>query len=205
MMKLRGNKKTILLLLPIMIGFAFQATQYARAPVEYDFYVVYAKNADIAVRPGNDLSPNGESLLQNSTGQEGYYTVALGRWGPGYMVNYTDAFRIVNREMFDIKMIGFNFSGGSTGTSYLKMWVQNDTDADGVGDTWIYAWDGSNTVLNSTYYIFINATNTYGNDGGVANCQISIDIPSSGVGINAGTPELNYNGQLSLWFTSITF
>jgi hypothetical protein len=143
--------------------------------------------------------------MQNSSTQEGYYTISLGKWGPGYVVNYTDAFRVVNRQEFNITMIGFNFTSGSTGNSYLKMWVQNDTDQDGSGDSWVYAWDGSTTVLNSTNYIFIKETASYGTDGGTANVKIMIDIPSSGIGISQGTPQLDYSGTLLLWFTSASF
>ena len=76
-----GKRKSLALLLPLLIGFAFQATQYARAPVDYEYYVVYGKNADIALKPGTDLSPNGQTLIQNSSSQEGLYTLSLGKWG----------------------------------------------------------------------------------------------------------------------------
>jgi len=194
-----------MLLLPLLLGFAFQATQYARAPVEYNYYVVYAKDADIALRPGNDLSSNGQTLLQNSTGQEGLYSLSLGRWSPGYMVNYTDAFRVCNREVFNIKMIGFNFTGDSTGSSYLRIRVQNDTDNDGIGDTWVTAWDGSTTTLSATSYIYIKAATAYGNNGGTADIAIDLVVPSTDIGLTNDTPELSYSGQLHLWFTSTSF
>ena len=200
-----GKRKSLALLLPLLVGFAFQATQYARAPVDYEYYVVYGKNADIALKPGTDLSPNGQTLIQNSSGQEGLYTLSLGKWGPGYIVNYTDAFRVTNREVFNVRMIGFNFTAASTGGAYLRISVQNDTDDDGVGDTWIEAWDGTTTVLSPTNFIYFKATATYGNDGGSSQIRIDIVIPSTGVGIDSGTPELNYSGQLVCWFTSITF
>ena len=205
MPRIGKNKNVMLLLLPLFLGFAFQATQYARAPVEYNYYLVYAKNADIALRPGNDLSPNGLTLLQNSSTQEGLSVLTLGRWGPGYMVNYTDAFRVTNREVFDIRMIGFNFTGASTGNSYLRIRVQNDTDGDSVGDTWVTVWDGTSTTLTTGSYIFIAAASTYGDDGGVCTVAIDLVIPSTGIGISSGTPELTYSGQCLLWFTSITF
>ena len=59
MPRIGKNKNAMLLLLPLLLAFAFQATQYARAPVEYNYYIVYAKNADIALKPGTDLSPDG--------------------------------------------------------------------------------------------------------------------------------------------------
>jgi hypothetical protein len=200
-----GKRKSLALLLPLLVGFAFQATQYARAPVDYEYYVVYGKNADIALKPGTDLSPNGQTLIQNSSSQEGLYTLSLGKWGPGYIVNYTDAFRVTNREAFNVRMVGFNFTAASTGGAYLRIYVQNDTDDDGVGDTWIEAWDGTTTVLSPTNFIYFKATATYGNDGGSSQIRIDIVIPSTGVGISQGTPELNYSGQLVCWFTSITF
>jgi hypothetical protein len=199
-----GKRKSLALLLPLLVGFAFQATQYARAPVDYEYYVVYGKNADIALKPGTDLSPNGQTLIQNSSSQEGLYTLSLGKWGPGYIVNYTDAFRVTNREAFNVRMVGFNFTAASTGGAYLRIYVQNDTDDDGVGDTWIEAWDGTTTVLSPTNFIYFKATATYGNDGGSSQIRIDIVIPSTGVGISQGTPELNYSGQLVCWFTSIT-
>ncbi len=194
-----------MLLLPILLGFAFQATQYARAPAEYNYYLVYAKNADIALRPGNDLSPNGQTLLQNSTSQQGFYQLSLGKWGPGYRINYTDSFRVTNREVFDIRMIAFNFTSGATGNSYLRIRVQNDTNGDGTGDAWVTVWNGTTTTLTTTQYIYFKKASTYGNDGGLIKVAIDLVIPSTGIGLSAGTPELTYSGQLQLWFTSAAF
>ena len=200
-----GKRKSLALLLPLLVGFAFQATQYARAPVDYEYYVVYGKNADIALKPGNDLSPNGQTLIQNSSGQEGLYVLSLGKWGPGYIVNYTDAFRVTNREAFNVRMVGFNFTAASTGGAYLRISVQNDTDDDGVGDDWIEAWNGTTTVLSAANYIYLKAAGTYGNDGGSAQVRVDVVVPDSGIGISGGTPELSYSGRMNLWFTSISF
>lgn len=186
-----------LLMLPILAAYIFQATQYARAPVKYNFYIVYAKNADIALRPGSDLSPNGETLLQNATTQEGLYNLTLGQWGPGYRVNYTDAFNVTNREAFAIKMIGFNFSG--TGGNYLNLYALNDTDLDGFGETEVLVWDGADSALNSTNYIWFNATAAYGTDGGTSRLKVMINIPETGVTIDT------YSGTIYFWFTSATF
>jgi len=191
-------------MLPLLMAFMFQATQYARAPVAYNYYVVYAENADIALRPGTDLSPNGNPLLQNST-QYGLYNLTLGKWGPGYDINYTDAFHVVNREVFNITMVGFNFTAGSTGNSYLRIYIYNDTDYDGVGDTEVEVWDGSNTILNSTYYIWIKATAAYGSDGGDSQAKIRLLIPDTVAGIDQNTNELGYTGKCLLWFTSESF
>lgn len=186
-------------MLPFLLTYILQATQYARAPVRYGYYIVYAKNADIALRPGSDLSPNGESLLQNSTDQEGLYNLTLGRWGPGYNVNYTDAFNVTNREVFNIKMIGFNFTAGSTGLQYLRMYVLNDTTDDGYGDTEVLAWDGVSTLLNATIYIHLKAASLYGNDGGTSRVKVSIAINETGVTLG------QYNGTLTMWFQSASF
>ncbi len=194
-----------MLLLPLLMGFAFQATQYARAPSEYNFYVVYAKSADISLRPGTDLSPNGQTLIQNSTNQEGFYNLTLGQWGPGYVVNYTNAFAVYNREVFNIRMIGFNFSSAATGGEYMRISVKNDTNNDGVGDTWVEVWDGSSTTLTPNYYIYLKAASTYGTDGGYSDVRMDVVVPSTGVGISQGTPQLTYNGQVLLWFTSMEF
>ena len=209
MPRIGKNKNAMLLLLPLLLAFAFQATQYARAPVDYNYYLVYARNADIALRPGTDLSPDGGEgegyLLHNSTTQEGLYELSFGRWSPGYQVNYTDPFSVTNREVFDIKMISFNFTATATGSSYLRIHVQNDTDDDGVGDTWVTVWDGTSSTLSISNYIFIAAASSYGTDGGLAEVAVDLVIPSTGIGISGGTPELNYSGQCLLWFTSIVF
>ncbi|MFH0896674.1 MAG: hypothetical protein V1850_01315 [Candidatus Bathyarchaeota archaeon] len=206
MVRIGKNRNALLLLLPLLLGFAFQATQYARAPIDYNFYSVYAKNADISLRPGNDLSPNGLTLLQNSSTQEGLYTLTLGRWGPGYTINYTNAFKVVNRELFGIKMFSLNFSAGSVGNAYLRLRIQNDTNDDGVGDAWVTVWDGTSSTLTLTNYIYLRQAATYGTtDGGSATVTVDVVIPSSGVGLSNGTPELTYTGQLELWFSSITF
>jgi len=189
----------VLLMLPFLLAFIVQATQYARAPVKYGYYVVYAKNADIALTPGSDLGPNGETLLQNSTDQEGLYNLTLGKWGPGYNVNYTDAFNVTNREVFAIRMIGFNFTAGSTGLQYLRMYVLNDTDDDGYGDAEVMAWDGSTTVLSSTNYVYLKAASGYGSDGGTSRVKVSIAIDETGVTLG------QYNGTLTMWFQSATF
>jgi len=196
---MRKSRKIALLMLPILAAYVFQATQYARAPVAYNFFVVYAKNADIALRPGSDLSPNGQTLLQNATTQEGLYNLTLGKWGPGYRVNYTDAFNITNREAFPIKLIGFNFSG--TGGNYLNIYALNDTDLNGYGETEILVWDGTDSPLNSTNYIWFNATAAYGTDGGTSRLKVMINLPETGV----GTPPITYEGTIYFWFTSATF
>jgi hypothetical protein len=103
------RRKMTLLMLPFLLTYVFQATQYARAPVKYSYYVVYAKNADISITNGTDLAPDGESLLQNSTTQQGLYNLTLGGWGPGYWINYTDAFRIINRELPEANTCVYGF------------------------------------------------------------------------------------------------
>jgi len=196
---MKKSRRIVLLLLPFLLAYVFQATQYARAPVKYGYFVVYAKNADIALRPGADLGPNGETLLQNSTAQEGLYNLTLGRWGPGYNVNYTDAFNVTNREVFNITMIGFNFTADSNGQNYLKMYVLNDTNGDGYGNAEVLAWDGSTSSINSTSYIFFLKASSYGNDGGTSKVKIMIDIPETSVTLQ------EYTGTLLMWFKSATF
>jgi hypothetical protein len=203
-MGLFGRKKnSMLLLLPMLLGFAFQATQYARAPAQYNYYLVYAKNADVAVRPGTDLSPNGLTLLQNST-QIGYYTLNLGYWGPGYMINYTDAFHIVNREVFAVKLIGFNFTG-ATGLSNFHISIENDTNIDGVPDTWVNVWDGTTNFISSSHYIYLKSASSYGNDGGYTKIWFGIHTPQTVADLNSTTTQILYSGELDLWFTSATF
>jgi len=194
---MKKSRKLALLMLPILAAYVFQATQYARAPVKYNMYVVYAKNADIALEPGSDKGPNGETLLQNATTQAGLYNLTLGQWGPGYRVNYTDAFNVTNREVFNIRMIAFNFSSTSTGQAYLKMYMLNDTNNDGFGDAEIVVWDGSNSVLNSTYYVFFKAAASYGVEGGTSRVKVMISIPETGVNLQ------KYEGTVYLWFTSV--
>jgi len=196
---MRKSRKIVLLVLPFLLAYIVQATQYARAPVKYGYYVVYAKNADIALRPGSDLGPNGENLLQNSTDQEGLYNLTLGKWGPGYNVNYTDAFNVTNREVFAIRMIGFNFTAASTGLQYLRMYVLNDTDDDGYGDAEVMAWDGSTTVLTAENYVYLKAATSYGSDGGTSRVKVSIAIDETGVTLT------EYTGTLTMWFQSATF
>jgi len=193
---MRKSRKLALLMLPILATYAFQATQYARAPVKYNLYVVYAKNADIALKPGSDKGPNGQTLLQNATSQQGLYNLTLGSWGPGYRVNYTDAFNVTNNEVFNIRMIAFNFSADSTGSSYLKFYVLNDTNNDGNGDTEVLVWDGSNTALNSTNYIYFKQAASYGQAGGTARIKVMINIPETGVSLD------RYTGTVYMWFTS---
>jgi len=196
---MRKSRKIVLLVLPFLLAYIVQATQYARAPVKYGYYVVYAKNADIALRPGSDLGPDGETLLQNSTDQEGLYNLTLGKWGPGYNVNYTDAFNVTNREVFAIRMIGFNFTAASTGLQYLRMYVLNDTDDDGYGDAEVMAWDGSTTVLTAENYVYLKAAPSYGSDGGTSRVKVSIAIDETGVTLT------EYTGTLTMWFQSATF
>jgi len=191
---MKKSRRIALLMLPILVAYLFQATQYARAPVKYNFYVVYAKNADIALKPGSDLSPNGETLLQNATSQEGLYNLTLGQWGPGYRINYTDAFNVTNREKFAIKMFAFNFSGDSTGQAYLRIYVYNDTDQDGYGDSEVLAWDGSTSTISTSNYIYFTATATYGQDGGTSKIKMEVQIPETGVTLQG------YSGTLYLWF-----
>jgi hypothetical protein len=102
-------------------------------------------------------------------------------------------------------MVGFNFTAASTGGAYLRISVQNDTDDDGVGDTWIEAWNGTTTTLSTTNYVYVKAAGTYGEDGGTSQGRVDVAVEDSGVGIDSGTPELAYTGRLELWFTSISF
>jgi len=202
---MKKSRKMVLLLLPFLLTYLFQATQYARAPVKYNYYVVYAKNADIALQPGSDLSPNGETLLQNATSQEGLYNLTLGQWAPGYRINYTDAFHVKNNEAFAVILTTFNISSDATGSNYLAVYMKNDTDADGIADgDWIAVWLGAETwspangnQLNSTYYIYFVA-----NMAQYIPVKIEIKIAETAIGISPGTPLIAYSGTLYLWFTS---
>jgi len=202
---MKKSRKMVLLLLPFLLTYLFQATQYARAPVKYNYYVVYAKNADIALLPGSDLSPNGETLLQNATSQQGLYNLTLGQWAPGYRINYTDAFHVKNNEAFAVILTTFNISSDATGSNYLAVYMKNDTDADGIADSdWIAVWLGAETwnpangnQLNSTYYIFFTA-----NMAQYIPVKIEIKIAETAIGISPGTPLIAYSGTLYLWFTS---
>jgi len=200
---MKKSRKMALLMLPFLLTYLFQATQYARAPVKYNYYVVYAKNADIALKPGLDRSPNGQTLLQNATTQQGLYNLTLGRWGPGYIVNYTDAFHVRNNEAFAVRMMSLNFSGDATGNQYLAIFMRNDTTGDGNPDgDWIAVWLGSETwspangtQLSATRYMYF-----------VPNAElpvkIAIKLPETGLGLNNTSPSLPYSGTLYLWFTS---
>ena len=203
---MKKSRKLALLMLPILAAYIFQATQYARAPVKYNFYVVYAKNADIALVNGSDISPNGETLLQNTTAQEGLYVVSLGAWGPGYRVNYTDAFNITNNQEFPLRMIAFNFSSASDGEEFLRIHVYNDTNQDGRGDTKVCVWDGLTTLLGQEPdydYIYFKEAEDGQVNGGTSRVIIEIRIPETGIdGLTGTTPTLTYEGTLYLWFSS---
>ena len=198
---MKKSRKMALLMLPFLLTYLFQATQYARAPVKYSFFVVYAKNADIALVPGSDLAPNGKPLLHNATWQTGLYNLTLGRWGPGYRVNYTDAFNVTNNEAFPIKMMGFNFTG--TGGEYLNIYILNNTNpgTDRFGDTQVLAWNGTHSLINATNSVYFTGAATYGQEGGTSRTTIMINIPESGIGLNQTTTEIRYEGTLYLWFT----
>lgn len=94
-------------------------------------------------------------------------------------------------------MTAFNFSGDSTGLSYLRMWVFNDTDQNGFGDDEVLAWDGTQSKLNSTNYIYFTAAPSYGSDGGPNRVKIEIILPESGLALQG------YSGTLYLWFTEV--
>lgn len=190
-----------LLMLPLLLTYVLQATQYARAPVKYNYFIVQARYADIALVPGTDRAPNNKTLLQNATDQMGLYNLTLGRWGPGYRVNYTDAFNVTNNEAFPIKMIGFNFSGD--GGEYLKIYILNNTDplTDRFGDYEELVWNGTHTLINATNYIYFTAAATYGQEGGTSRAKIMININETVSGLNETYPELSYFGTLHLWFT----
>jgi len=203
---MKKSRKMVLLLLPFLITYLFQATQYARAPVKYNYYIVYAKNADIALMPGTDKSPNGQTLLQNSTNQQGLYNLTLGQWGPGYRINYTDAFHIKNNEAFAVILTCVNFSSDASGEEYLAVYMKNDTNGDGIADgDWIAVWLGSETwlpangnQLNAAYYIYLNATMPQ-----YIPVKIEIKIPETGItGLTPGTPSVPYTGTVYFWFTS---
>ena len=202
---MKKSRKLALLMLPILAAYVFQATQYARAPVEYNFFVVYAKNADIALVPGLDKSPNGQTLLQNSTvaGQQGYYNLSLGQWGPGYRVNYTDAFNVTNNEAFNITMIAFNFSADSTGKDMLKIYALNDSTGDYFGDKEVCVWNGTHTQLNATFYLFFRGSPNYGTQPGTTSrFKVMINIPVS-TPLTPGDPDIEYKGTIYMWFTSL--
>lgn len=204
---MRKSRKMALLMLPFLLAYLFQATQYARAPVKYNYYVVYAKNADIALEPGSDLSPDGSPLLDNSTIQEGLYNLTLGQWGPGYRINYTDAFHVRNDEAFNVTLISLNFSSDATGNEYLAIYMKNDTNLDGSPDgNWISVWLGSGTWLPATgnqlnvttnYLIWIAPT-------GFVPVKIEIKLPESGLtNLNDTSPSIPYSGTMYMWFTSV--
>ena len=200
---MKKSRKMSILMLPLLLTYVLQATQYARAPVHYNFYVVYAENADIALVSGTDKSPNGQPLLQNTTSQVGLYNLSLGRWGPGYRVNYTDAFNVTNNEAFPIKMIGFNFSG--TGGEYLNIYILNNTNpgTDIFGDTQVLIWNGTRSLINSTYYIYFSPAPVYLQPGGTSRATIMINILENVIGLNQTTSEIRYDGTLYFWFTGV--
>ena len=200
---MKKSRKLALLMLPILAAYVFQATQYARAPVRYQFFVVYAENADIALEPGSDKAPNGEPLIQNSTIQEGLYNLSLGQWGPGYRVNYTDAFNVTNNQVFNITMISFNFSSDSDGEDMLKIYALNDTDQDGFGEVERCVWNGTHSQLNATYYLYFKQAPSYGLEGTTSRFKVMIKIPDSGIGLTQGTPKFEYKGTIYMWFTSV--
>lgn len=197
------SRKMSMLMLPLLITYVLQATQYARAPVKYNYYIVQARHADIALVPGTDLAPNGQPLLQNATSQVGLYNLSLGRWGPGYRVNYTDAFNVTNNEAFPIKMIGFNFSG--TGGEYLNIYILNNTNPgiDIFGDTQVLVWNGTHALINATDYIYFSPAPVYGQPGGTSRALIMINILETGIGLNETTSEIRYDGTLYFWFSGV--
>ena len=207
---MKKSRKLALLMLPILAAYIFQATQYARAPVKYNFFVVYAKNADIALVPGLDKSPDGKTLLQNSTvpGQQGFYNLSLGQWGPGYRVNYTDAFNVTNNEAFNITMMAFNFSSDSYpptgGNDMLKIYALNDSDGDYFGDKEVCVWNGTHTQLNSTFYLFFRGSPNYGQvPGTTSRFKIMINIPvATALGPGPGEEKIPYTGTIYMWFIS---
>jgi len=208
---MKKSRKMVLLLLPLLITYLFQATQYARAPVKYNYYIVYAKNADIALLPGTDRSPeNNDFLLRNATNQQGLYNLSLGEWAPGYRINYTDAFHIKNNEAFAVILMSFNFSSEANGTDYLAVYMKNDTDGDGIADgNWIAVYLGSETwppnngnQLSASNYIYL-AANMQGNASKYIPVKLEIKIREDGItGLTPGTPSLRYSGTMYLWFTS---
>ncbi len=196
----KKSRKMMLLMLPFLLTYLFQATQYARAPVKYSYYVVYAKSADIALIPGTDRSPDGNPLLRNSTIQQGLYNMSLGKWGPGYRINYTDAFHVRNDQAFGVNLISINFSADSTGNQYIVIYMKNDTDQDGDADSaWIPVYLGSGTrppytgsQLSPTNYIYTHPS-------GQAPVMLEIMVNETVGTIDETTP---YSGTLHLWFTS---
>jgi hypothetical protein len=197
------SRKMSMLMLPLLMTYVLQATQYARAPVKYNYYIVQARHADIALVPGTDLAPNGQPLLQNATSQVGLYNLSLGRWGPGYRVNYTDAFNVTNNEAFPIKMIGFNFSG--TGGEYLNIYILNNTNpgTDIFGDFQVLVWNGTHALINATNYIYFSPAPVYGQPGGTSRALIMINILETGIGLNETTSEIRYDGTLYFWFSGV--
>ena len=204
---MKKSRKMALIMLPFLLTYLFQATQYARAPVKYNYYIVYAKNADIALLEGTDLSPeDGGKLLRNST-QQGLYNLSLGEWAPGYRINYTDAFHIKNNEYFSVKLICYNYSSDATGTEYLAVYMKNDTNGDGTADSdWIAVWLGTQTwppnngnQLSVSNYIFFKGSNTIHTEVPV---KIEIKIAETNVNINATSPSIEHTGTMYMWFTS---
>jgi len=188
----KKSGKMALLILPFLLTYLFQATQYARAPVKYGYYVVYAKNADIALIPGSDQGPDGQPLLRNATIQQGLYNLTLGNWGPGYRVNYTDAFHVRNNEAFTVRLISLNFSSDSKGQEYMAIYVN-------VTGSWRSVWVGNETGLPSDSTSYIDyAPNSE------RSVMISIRIPENSTDLDLGPAKtaLAYGGALYFWFTS---
>ncbi|NVM23826.1 MAG: hypothetical protein HWN68_18860 [Desulfobacterales bacterium] len=102
---------------------------------------------------GSDLAADGSPLLKNSSDQQGYYKLDLGHWGIGYRIDYTDAFRIVNQQAFNISLIYLNFTDESDGNCYMWLWVQN-------GSQWACAWNSTHSLLNATQRISLPANET---------------------------------------------
>ena len=176
-------------------------------PLQFGYYIIYPKNANVSVLPGTDRSPeDGNYMLRNTTTQERLPTLYLGELplgdvAPGQEITYNDAFHIKNMEAFDIHLTGFNFSSQTIGTEFLAFYIKNDTDGDGNSDgDWIAVWLGDQTFspangsqLNSTHYILFKT------DGDLP-VKIVIKIPEKTSAINEPKAIFYGTGKLYLWF-----
>ena len=166
-MALSKKKVALVLLLPLIAygGFLFGHTQ-EEPPIQFGYYIIETKNANVTLLTGLDRSPEGgEYILRNTTTEERLPTLFLGELplgnvAPGQEIIYSDAFHIKNDESSDLHLTSFNFSQ-TIGTEFLAFYIKNDTDGDGNPDgNWIPIWLGNQTFspangnqLNSTNYI----------------------------------------------------
>jgi len=126
---------------------AVAASQYASTDIGYSFTI---SAGDSGIRfIGHDMAHDGVTLLRADDAEGNNLHMELGDWARGQTSTWTAAFGIVNENSLGTSINSLSVSG--TGSSYIYIWLHNNSDTEAVSDGGTLIFDGVNGAQTFTW------------------------------------------------------